>query len=90
MSQPLNPQQPTNLATVSRTLVALAADVVTGVQKVVVGPGNVRTARDNAWAAIQADRARAAARAETSRAVAAMIATSPRRPARAKKMAAAR
>ncbi|BBH66994.1 hypothetical protein ACTI_36790 [Actinoplanes sp. OR16] len=89
MAQPLN-TQPTNLATVSRTLVALAADVVTGVQKVVVGPGNVRSAQDNARAAIEADRARAAARAETSRAVAAMIATSPRRTARGKKLSTAR
>ncbi|AEV82702.1 hypothetical protein ACWT_1683 [Actinoplanes sp. SE50] len=62
-------------AEVSRALVAIAADVVTGVQRVVVGPDNMRTARDNAWSAIEADRARAAARAETSRAVAAMLAS---------------
>ncbi|WIM98178.1 hypothetical protein ACTOB_001762 [Actinoplanes oblitus] len=71
--------QAAGFAEVSRTLVAIAAEVVTGVQRAVVGPGNVRTARDNAWSAIQADRARAAARAETSRAVAAMAASSPRR-----------
>jgi hypothetical protein len=65
-------------ATFSRTLVSLAADVATGVQRAVVGPANVRTARDNAWDAIQADRARAQARADTSRAVAALIATGPR------------
>ncbi|WP_433829426.1 hypothetical protein ACQP2E_08105 [Actinoplanes sp. CA-015351] len=81
--------QPMGFATVSRTLVALAAEVFTGVQKAVVGPDNVRTARDNAWSAIQADRARAEARAETSRAVAALIATPARRP-RTKKLAAAR
>ncbi|BAL86784.1 hypothetical protein AMIS_15640 [Actinoplanes missouriensis 431] len=86
----VTPTQPLGFATVSRTLVALAADVVTEVQKVVVGPEKVRTARDNAWAAIQADRARAEARAETSRAVAAMIKTSPRRAARAQKLVAAR
>ena len=74
--------QAMGFATVSRTLVSLAADVFTGVQKAVVGPDNVRTARDNAWAAIQADRARAEARAETSRAVAALIATRPRRTTR--------
>jgi hypothetical protein len=64
-------------ATLSRTLVALAADVATGVQRAVVGPTNVRTARDNAWDAILADRARAQARADTSRAVAALVATGP-------------
>lgn len=85
-----SPTQPMGFATVSRTLVALAADVVTGVQKAVVGPANVRSARDNAWAAIQADRARAAARAETSRAVAAMIKASPRRAAPAKELVGAR
>ncbi|GIF11968.1 hypothetical protein [Actinoplanes teichomyceticus] len=66
-------------AEVSRALVAIAAEVVTGVQRAMVGPGNVRTARDNAWSAIQADRARAEARAATSRAVAAIVATGPRR-----------
>jgi hypothetical protein len=89
-TQPSNTQpsnnQPTNFTYVSRTLVALAADVVTGVQKAMVGPANVRSARDNAWEAIEADRARAAARAETSRAVAAMVATHPRA-TRVKKLA---
>lgn len=70
--------QTAGFAEVSRTLVAIAADVVTGVQRAVVGPANMRTARDNAWSAIQADRARAEARAETSRAVAAIVATGPR------------
>ena len=81
--------QPMNFAAVSRVLVSVAAEVATGVQRAVVGPGNVRTARDNAWDAIQADRARAAARAETARAVAAMIAASPAaQPRRARSMAA--
>ena len=71
--------QAAGFAEVSRTLVAIAADVVTGVRRAVVGSDNVRTAQDNAWSAIQADRARAQARAETSRAVAAIVATSPRR-----------
>ncbi|KUL24866.1 hypothetical protein [Actinoplanes awajinensis] len=70
---------PVGFAEVSRTLVAIAAEVVTGVQRAVVGSDNVRTARDNAWSAIEADRARAVARAETSRAVAAIVATHPRR-----------
>ena len=85
--------QQMGFATLSRTLVALAADVFTEVQKTVVGPANVRTARDNAWAAIQADKARHAARAETARAVAAMLAANapaPARPtARAKSLAGA-
>ena len=81
--------QPMNFAAVSRVLVSVAAEVATGVQRAVVGTGNVRTARDNAWDAIQADRARAAARAETARAVAAMIAASPAaQPRRARSMAA--
>ncbi|MEV0899380.1 hypothetical protein [Actinoplanes sp. NPDC049802] len=80
--------QPMNFAAVSRVLVSVAAEVATGVQRAVVGPDNVRTARDNAWDAIQADRARAAARAETARAVAAMIAASPAaQPRRARSMA---
>jgi hypothetical protein len=71
--------QTAGFAEVSRTLVAIAAEVLTGVQRAMVGPDNMRTARDNAWSAIQADRARAEARAETSRAVAAIVATHPRR-----------
>ena len=71
--------QPMNFVAVSRALVSVAAEVATGVQRAVVGPDNVRTARDNAWDAIQADRARAAARAETARAVAAMMAAEPAR-----------
>lgn len=82
-----SPTQSMGFATLSRTLVSIAADVATGVQRAVVGPANVRTARDNAWAAIQADRARAQARAETSRAVAAMIAAPP---ARARSLASSR
>ena len=67
--------QPMGFATLSRTLVSLAADVATGVQRAVVGEDNVRTARDNAWDAILADRARAQARLDTSRAVAALAAS---------------
>lgn len=85
-----SPTQPIGFATLSRTLVSLAAEVATGVQRAVVGPANVRTARDNAWDAIQADRARARARAETSRAVAAMIATGPVRSSRPASLAGSR
>lgn len=76
--------QPMSFAAVSRVLVSVAAGVATGVQRAVVGPGNVRTARENAWDAILADRAREAARAETARAVAAILAeTGHLRPSRA-------
>jgi hypothetical protein len=77
------PTQPMNFVAVSRVLLSVAAEVATGVQRAVVGSDNVRTARDNAWDAIQADRARAAARAETARAVAAMMAAEPVRRRRA-------
>ena len=70
--------QPTGFAAVSRAVVSLAAELATGVHRAVVGPDNFRTARDNAWSAILADRARAEARAETSRAVAAIIAADVR------------
>jgi hypothetical protein len=74
----LDSATPAGFAAVSRAVVAAAADLVTGVQRVVVGPENVRTARDNAWDAILADRARNEARAELTRAVAALLAAGPR------------
>ena len=44
-----------------------------------VGPENIRTARDNAWDAMVADRARNQARADLTREVAALVAArSPR------------
>ena len=62
------------VATVSRAVVAAAADLLTGLERAVVGDANVRTARGNAWEAIQADRARARARAEMARSVAKLLA----------------
>jgi hypothetical protein len=67
---------PVGFANVSRAVVSVAADLVTGVQRAVVGPANVRTARGNAWDAILADRARNAARDELIREVAAIVARS--------------
>jgi hypothetical protein len=67
---------PAGFAAVSRAVVSVAADLVTGVQRAVVGPTNVRTAQGNAWDAILADRARNAARDELTREVAAMLARS--------------
>jgi hypothetical protein len=67
----------------ARALVSVAAELVTGVQRAVVGPDNVRTARDNAWDAILADRARNQARADLTREVAEIVAAGRRREARA-------
>jgi hypothetical protein len=67
---PTEPATPAGFAAVSRVVVSAAADLVTGVQRVVVGPAKIRTARDNAWDAILADRARNAARDELIRQVA--------------------
>jgi hypothetical protein len=66
----------------ARALVSVAAELVTGVQRAVVGPDNVRTARDNAWDAILADRARNQARADLTREVAEIVAAGRRRPSR--------
>jgi hypothetical protein len=71
--------QPAGIVAVSRAVVSVAAELVAGVERVVVGDANVRTAQRNAWAAIQADRARAQARAEMTAVVAALLATEPRR-----------
>ncbi|MET0419823.1 MAG: hypothetical protein ABW022_27715 [Actinoplanes sp.] len=62
------------VAAAARAFVSAAADLVINVQRVVVGPDNVRTARDNAWDAILADRARNQARADLTREVTAIVA----------------
>jgi len=79
-----SPAQPAGIAAVSRAVVATAADLLVNVQRAVVGPANIRTARDNAWDAMLADRARNQARADLSREVAALVA---RRAPRGRKMA---
>jgi hypothetical protein len=66
--------EPAGFAAVSRALVSAAAELVTGVQRAVVGPANVRTAQDNAWAAVLADRADREAQDELTREVAALLA----------------
>ena len=68
--------------TVSRAVVAAAADLVGEVERRVVGDDNVRTAQGNAWAALCADRARAQARADMDVLVAALAARKNGRPAR--------
>jgi hypothetical protein len=62
---------------VSRALVAAAAELAAGVERAVAGPGRVRTAQSNAWDAICEDRARAQARAEMDRTVAALLKSGP-------------
>jgi hypothetical protein len=79
---PIEPVFPTGFAAVSRAIVSAAADLVIGVQRAVVGPAGIRTAQDNAWDALQADRARNEARAELTREVAQLVATSPHRRAK--------
>ena len=71
---PAEPALPTGFVNASRTLVAAAADVAVTLQRRLVGDANVRTARDNAWAATLEDRARREAAAELTREVAAMVA----------------
>lgn len=77
---PTAPMPPAGFAGVSRAVVSAAADLVTNVQKAVVGPANVRTARDNAFAATLADRAAHEARAALTREVAALVAAGQTEP----------
>jgi hypothetical protein len=53
---------PTGFASVSRAVVAAAADLVAGLERTILGDGRAVTAQGNAWAAIEADRARNEAR----------------------------
>jgi hypothetical protein len=70
--------QPVGIVAVSRAVVSVAAELVAGVERAVVGDENVRTARRNAWDAIQADRARAQARDEMNELVTALLENGPR------------
>jgi hypothetical protein len=65
------------IVAVSRAVVSAAADLVAGVERAMAGDGKVRTAQGNAWDALQADRARAQARAEMDQLVAALLADTP-------------
>jgi hypothetical protein len=76
---PIEPAMPAGFAAASRAVVAAAAELVTGVQRAVVGQANVRTAQGNAWDAILADRARNQARDDLTREVAALVAAGPSR-----------
>jgi hypothetical protein len=77
---PTAPIPPAGFAAVSRAVVSAAADLVTNVQRVVVGPAKVRTAWDNALAATLADKAAREARAALTREVAAIVAAGQTQP----------
>jgi hypothetical protein len=62
-------------AAASRTVVSVAAGLIAGVERNLVGAAKVRTAQGNAWAAMCADRDRARARADVDALVAALVAT---------------
>ena len=68
------------IVAVSRAVVSAAAELVAGVERAMAGDGKVRTAQGNAWDALQADRARARARAELDQLVAALLADDGHRP----------
>ncbi|MDG4796609.1 hypothetical protein [Micromonospora sp. WMMD1082] len=68
------PHQTIGLTTISRTVASLAVGVVHTLERAMVGPARMRTARGNAWEAICADRARADQRAELDRLVAELAA----------------
>jgi hypothetical protein len=70
------------IVAVSRAVVSAAAELVAGVERAMAGDGKVRTARDNAWDALQADRARARQRAEMDALIATLLADSTHAPAR--------
>jgi hypothetical protein len=63
---------PTGFANVSRAVVAAAAELVAGVERTLLGDGRMVTAQGNAWAAIEADRARNQARHDMDEMVSAL------------------
>lgn len=63
---------PTGFASVSRAVVAAAAEWVAGVERTIIGDGRMVTAQGNALAAIEADRARNQARHDMDQMVSAL------------------
>ncbi|GAB3142283.1 hypothetical protein GCM10027290_16420 [Micromonospora sonneratiae] len=61
-----------DLSSISRAVASVAVGVVHTIERAVVGDAGGRIARDNAWAAVCADRARARRREEIRRMVAAL------------------
>ncbi|MEV6630600.1 hypothetical protein AB0M54_07610 [Actinoplanes sp. NPDC051470] len=72
-TQPLG-APPSGIASLSRAVVAAAADLVLSVERAMVGDAKLRTAQSNAWDALCEDRARARARAEMDAMVRAILA----------------
>ena len=70
--------EPAGIAAISRAVVSAAAEFVVSVERAVVGESKVRTARGNAWDAVQADRARAQARDEVAALVRTLLANGAR------------
>jgi len=75
--------QTSGFVAISRILVSVAADLAAGVERVMTGD-KVRTAQSNAWDALCEDRARAQARADMDRKVAALLKRGRRTRARRK------
>ena len=71
--------QTAGFVALSRALVSAAAELAGGVERAMVGGGKIRTARSNAWDAMLADQARAAARAQMDRTVAELLKDPKRR-----------
>ena len=70
--------QTSGFLAVSRAFVSVAAELAAGVERAMVGTDNVRTAQRIPGVALCEDRARADARAEMDRTVAALLKTGPR------------
>ena len=70
--------QPNGIVSNLRAAVSAAAELAAGVERAL--NGTARTARDNAWEAIQEDRARARARDEMDQLVRSLLAESTRTP----------
>ncbi|MGW0432670.1 hypothetical protein ACWDV4_09010 [Micromonospora sp. NPDC003197] len=66
------PEPTIDLAAISRAVTAVAIGVAHTIERAMAGDTAGRTARDNAWAAICADRDRAQQREEVRRMVAAL------------------
>ena len=76
--------QTSGFVALSRAFVSVAAELAAGVERAMVGTEKVRTAQGNAWDALCEDRARAQARAEMDRTVAALLKSGPRTKSRRK------
>ncbi|MFC0528884.1 hypothetical protein [Phytohabitans kaempferiae] len=71
--------QPNGLVEIPRSVLSIAVGMIDTVERAVIGPARVRTARGNAWEAICADRARADRHDEVRRLVSQLsVGSSPR------------